>query len=444
MMSSLPPESETEVLIIGGRAAGASLAARLGEHDVPTVVVDRARFPSLPSVPSSAMIYAPGMALLEEQGIDESSYGDDHSKIRRLIVDFDGKFSAGFPVLRTHGRDYAYGVDRSGLDHALWTRAGRHPSVSRHEGTSLVDVLRDRHGTVVGALLRCDGQEHRVYARCVVGADGRFSTVARKVGAEVREDAHAFTSTTHYALWEGVEPVAGDPPHILRVYASGRGAEVLMLPVPGQRIAINTHVRSDRVEVGGDVSTFYRRMLDRFPVVRRRLANARQVSRVVGIKRIGNRYLQTGGPGWVLTGDAVHHKDPIDGQGIYDALALSKLLAHELLQWRAGRQTWDEAVARYEQAMLAETHPMFESTVARLERELHGEPHPIAVHTVIRWMMQDSEYQRRLMAVLARALPPGELMTPRVLVEILGRGVRKDLRRLVDRLRPRRVRSLRS
>ena len=42
-------EPEYEVVIVGGRPAGASLAARLGERGVATLVIDKATFPSEPS-----------------------------------------------------------------------------------------------------------------------------------------------------------------------------------------------------------------------------------------------------------------------------------------------------------------------------------------------------------------------------------------------------------
>ena len=41
--------SDYQVVIIGGRPAGSSLAIRLGRHNIKTLVVDKMTFPSLPA-----------------------------------------------------------------------------------------------------------------------------------------------------------------------------------------------------------------------------------------------------------------------------------------------------------------------------------------------------------------------------------------------------------
>jgi flavin-dependent dehydrogenase len=52
-------EKHYEVIIIGGRVAGASLAIRLGKQGRKVLLIDRATFPSWPSVPSSPMEISP-------------------------------------------------------------------------------------------------------------------------------------------------------------------------------------------------------------------------------------------------------------------------------------------------------------------------------------------------------------------------------------------------
>ena len=69
------------------------------------------------------------------------------------------------------------------------------------------------------------------------------------------------------------------------------------------------------------------------------------------MKRIGNRYLTHGGEGWLLVGDALHHKDPVDGQGIYDALVEAKRLAELLVLERAGELDAAALVNRYGEAI---------------------------------------------------------------------------------------------
>jgi 2-polyprenyl-6-methoxyphenol hydroxylase-like FAD-dependent oxidoreductase len=408
------------------------LAARLGEQGVATLVIDKAEFPSEPSVPSCAVLYPQAMQLLDELGIDERRFGDDSATIRRFIVEMGTHFQAKIPMVEVFGRDYVYGIERSTFDATLWEALDRHASVTARQGMGLVDLLRDDDdGRVVGVIARDrDGHERSIRARCVVGADGRFSTVARKAGARVREDFSDRTSTVHFATWEGVAPIDDDPRATVHVFTTARGTDVLFFPKPQHRVSVCTHVRSDRVHIEGDATAYYLRMLESFPAVARRLAGARRIDDVVGLKRVANRYLDAGGPGWVLVGDALHHKDPVDGQGVYDALLETKILAEELRTWRAGEQGWDELLARYDRRVREGTHGMFMATMERLRRELYNEPPVLVMKTLLRWLLNDEEYQRRFLLFLCRSLPPDRWLTRGVMARAIARGMLGDLRRV--------------
>lgn len=427
-------DSEYEVIIVGGRPAGASLAARLGEQGVATLVIDKAVFPSEPSVPSCAVLYPQAMHLLDELGIDERLFGDDSARIHRFIVEMGSHFQAKIPMVEVFGRNYLYGIERATFDAALWGALGRHASVTTREGMGLVDLLRDDDGRVVGVSARDrDGHERSIRARCVVGADGRFSTVARKAGARIREDFGDRTSTVHFATWEGVAPFDDDPRVTVHIFTTARGTDVLFFPKPQHRVSVCTHVRSDHVHMEGDATAYYLRKLESHPAVARRLAGARRIDDVVGLKRVANRYLDAGGPGWVLVGDALHHKDPVDGQGVYDALLETKILAEELRTWRAGEQGWDELLARYDRRVREGTHSMFMATMERLRRELYEEPPVLVMKTLLRWLLNDEEYQRRFILFLCRSLPPDRWLTRGVIGRAVARGMLGDLRRVFRR-----------
>lgn len=427
-------ESEYEVVIVGGRPAGASLAARLGALGVRTLVVDKATFPSDPSVPSCAVLYPQAMQLLDELGVDQRAFGDESATIRRFVLELDGRFQASIPMVEARGRNYVYGIERSGFDAVLWANLARHPSVTACEGTGLRALVRDDDGRVAGVTVRDhEGHERTIGAGCVVGADGRFSRVAHQAGARVREDFDDRTSTVHFATWEDVAPVDDDPRVTVHVYTTARGTDVLFFPKPGHLQTVCTHIRSDRVHLDGDATAFYLRTIEGLPGVARRLAGARRVDAVVGMKRVANRYRDAGGAGWVLVGDALHHKDPVDGQGIYDALLEAKILAEELHAWRAGEQSWDALLAGYDRRVREGTHAMFMATMERLRRELYEEPPVIVMKTLLRWLLNDAEYQQRFLSFLCRTLPPDGWLTRGVMGRAVARGVLGDLRRAFGR-----------
>lgn len=422
------PAPDYDVVIVGGRPAGATLAMRLGMRGHRVLVVDRASFPSHPSVPSSPALYSSTMAILDELGIPESSYAAAVVKLPYFSFQFDSYFDTLIVVPPMWGRDYVYGLDRPRFDELLWRNVARFPSVSQRSGFGVTELLRDANGGVVGVVgAERDGAPESIRARCVVGADGRFSLVARKANAPVVEEEAKCLSTVYFAEWEGVPSFYEGKPS-LHVHTTGRGLDVPFFDLPDGRTLVNTHQRADRVEIGGDAQAYYLSTLNSLPAVARRLQGAKQLTEVVGVKRIGNGYRQSSGPGWVLVGDAVHYKDPVDGQGIYDAMLGARVLDQALAPWLAGEHDWSRAMASYERELYAATHPMYLETVGRLHRELYEEPPAFVAKTLIRWMMTDRQYQVRFLNYIGRTIPAKGWASGRLVGGAVLRGMWRDLR----------------
>jgi 2-polyprenyl-6-methoxyphenol hydroxylase-like FAD-dependent oxidoreductase len=418
-----------DVIVVGGRPGGASLAARLGSAGLSVLVVDKAEFPSHPEVPSCPIMYSSAVELLDEIGFREPAYASASTRIHKGVVGFEGYFHATIRVPMTRGRDYLYGFDRARFDNALWDHLATVPSVTRRSGFTVHDLLRDDNGRVVGILGGADrANPEQLYANlAVVGADGRHSLIARKAGARVVEEQDQHTSTIHFAEWENLQPATPDGEPALQIVSTGKGRNVLFFPSCEGRVHVATEVRTDRADIGGDPGAYYERQLQSLGTVRTRLAGARQVGPLLGVRRIANRYRDHGGAGWVLVGDAVHHKDPIDGQGIRDALACSRELASLLIDVRDQKLTWDAMLVRYRAALMDATHEMFEATMKRLERDLYSDPPPFMIRTLLRWALNDPEYQRRFLLFLARALPPDQFRTPGLMAAVIARGALRDL-----------------
>jgi hypothetical protein len=121
-----------------------------------------------------------------------------------------------------------------------------------------------------------------------------------------------------------------------------------------------------------------------------------------------------GAPGGARPGGAdLHHKDPVDAQGVYDALVEARQLAETLGAVQAGRLRWEQGLERYRCAVRDETHAMFRATLRRLEREVFQEPPALVIRTVLKWLMEDPEYQRRFLLFLSRAIPRTDGCPPR-------------------------------
>src|SRR5690242_5212180 len=187
-------DAEYDVIIVGGRPAGATLAARLGQAGLRVLLLERGALPSLPAA-SCPAIYAGTLRLLDEIGADEGEYARNTPRFTRWITEVRDDYRTFNRVPRRFGRDYGYAIDRARFDDALWRTAAREPTVTARQHFSVTDLVREGERVVGVRGHEPGGASETIRGRCVVGADGRFSLVARKAGAAtLDEQAHVPTT----------------------------------------------------------------------------------------------------------------------------------------------------------------------------------------------------------------------------------------------------------
>ncbi len=421
-----------DVIIIGGRCAGSSLTLWLADQKLKILLIDRATFPSLPNVPSSPFIYPCTLRLMDELGFKESDYTLPGSKIERFIIEFVNYFHAEMPTSRMLlDRNYCYGLDRNVFDYALWQRATSVAGVTAYEGFSVTEITKDAAGNVQGIVGKTvDGKTEQYTADLVVGADGRFSFAARQLGAKIVEERNDHTTATYHAEWENVEDYSPQSPNAVSLYNTNQNFAVLVIPIATRKYIISTYMKSEAAHFGAQgVEKAYEEGLKRAPQLMKRLQNAKRVTDVVGVRPIENGYREAYGANWALVGDAVHYKDPFDGQGIYDALLETKILAQCIVEWKQRGLSWTDAGAKYQQQMMDATHPMFVQTVKRVQQAIYTKVPGFALKTIVRWVLHDPDYQTEYLQYLSRAIPPADYrIEPPISPKIIMNGMMGDLR----------------
>lgn len=434
-------ETRYDVIVVGGRVAGATLAARLAQYGMRVLLVERAVLPSLPAV-SSPIIYASTMAMLDEIGADEAAYAANTPKITHMHT-VNSLLSGKIRIPLYAGRDYGYAIDRARFDKALWDTACQHPNVTGLMETSVTDILQDETGRVVGVTLKHkDGTTAQAYAHGVVGADGRFSVVARKLNAATYDENTAHPTANYYAYWRGVAPFEEGGSATAAAYEGDGTLGYLVMDSADGQTVVCVEGRSEVLDPpAGSVEPFYLEMLRRNPHVWARLEGAERVTSVRGMRNIGNNYREAGGAGWALVGDAYHQKDPLDGQGIYDAVYTGKVLALALKRWHAGELTWEEAVRVYHEVVRVRTYPMYKTLQDRVFGSFYSGMNTRsvpawasdAVRTVGAWALADEDVNALMGKMLMRQLPP-DLVTVLAAPTLMRAVARGGLNALRQRL----------
>ncbi len=187
----------------------------------------------------------------------------------------------------------------------------------------------------------------------------------------------------------------------------------------------------------GQAEAMYMEMVRKFPAVWRRFEHAERITEVRGMRNIGNLYRQPGGDGWGLVGDAYHQKDPLDGQGIYDAVYTAKVLATCIDDYLSGRKLWAQALIDYDRDARAETYPMYRSTLARVHDSFYpSNPEwftRFSTQTWARWIFEDRLVSEQMGLMLTRQIKPREMLSAPIVIGALLRGPLRDLSRFLDK-----------
>ncbi len=318
-----------DVIVIGARCAGSPAAMLFARKGYRVLLLEKARFPQ--DTLSSHYIHQQGVALLNRWGLldkirDSGCQPIEHQSYEAPGVRIDG-FSLPIDGLRT-----TYAPRRFVLDPILADGAVA-SGVEFREGCAVTDLVFE-DGRVVGVWYTTPGGgEATDRARLVVGADGMRSLVARKAGApNVIE--HPRMTCTYYSYWADV------PAHFELYERPGRWIGVL--PTNDDLTLLMAYFPQDEFSgVRKEVEPAY---LEAFrttaPELYERMRSGRRVEQLYGTGHQENFFRKAFGPGWVLVGDAVNHKDSITARGITEAF----VQAHTLTEFIGERLHDDDAL----------------------------------------------------------------------------------------------------
>ncbi len=413
-----------DVVIVGARCAGASLATLLARSGLEVAVVEQATFPS--STLSSHVFEADALAFLNRLGLSEQIQATGAPLVKRAELRMED-FSVTTELPQRPGDiGGAASIRRQLLDPIL-VRAAEQAGASIQMATKAVGLLSEA-GRVTGIRVEAGGKQKQLRARLVVGADGRNSSIAKFCGAR----KYNVSSNERVVYWGYFEGTAPEPEPTFRFH---RWSERFVIGMPADSGLYQAGVwpeASELEQFGGDHEALFEDYLKRCEPVAEIVAGAQRVGKLQGAVKWEGFFRETSGPGWVLAGDAGHFKDPAPGRGIGDALLQADTLAPAIVRGLDGSgDGMDQAMsdwARWRDREFAE-HYWLANDLGK-----SGPVQPVLVEIVRR--LHKAGKIDDFLDVLNHRAKPSQVVTPPVLLGAVGKmlvrgdgGGRKELLR---------------
>jgi flavin-dependent dehydrogenase len=330
--------SAYDVIVVGGRCAGAPLACLLARRGVKVLLVDSAAFPS--DITHGHFLPRQGPRRLQKWGLLDRIAATCPAVTEQLVDLGD------FPLLSENvvpdGVVWGYGPRRRVLDKILIDAAAESGAEIRERFT--VDEYLFEGDAVTGIRGRSQsGQVAQERARLIVGADGRNSRLARAVSAPVYE-ATPPVACYYFSYWSGAETRA------FELYQRTRERRVIFsFKTSDDLFAVFVGAPTDEfLTLRSDIERHFMSAVDLVPDFAERLRAGRREERFYGAADLPNFYRKPYGDGWALVGDAGCHKDPYMALGIADALRDVDLLAAAITDGFGGKRPLQAALADYE------------------------------------------------------------------------------------------------
>ena len=334
-----------DVAVVGAGPAGAAAALLLAEQGLHVVAIDRAVLPRARIVCGEYLSPEAGR-LLDRLGVLKTVDAARAVPLAGMrITAPDGTTMVG--RYRQVGgwrpyRQHAMGVARVTLDGAFAERLRGAP-IDLREQTRVVDLLVEE-GRVVG--VRAEDRERQplhVRARMVIGADGRASVVAQRLGCRRPHRLRRMALVTYVsglADCRELGEIFVDPPDyaILNPVAADRANLGLVVPL------------AHAAPWSGRLDDFFAARVRQVPHLARRLAGATRVAPIQALGPLAYRVAPPRAGGVLLIGDASGFYDPFTGEGVFTALRSAELAAETVARALRAGDVSVGALAAYERA----------------------------------------------------------------------------------------------
>lgn len=312
------------VAVIGGGPAGSACAALLARKGVDVLLVERSPAPA--EKVCGGFVCPQAFEVLDAMGATPAIEREPHRKVTGMVLASAAghRIEAPFPPGEGKGGSRPHGISlrRPRFDGILQQTAALQ-GAAFWPGTRLTALETNPQGAIL--TLRREGEKSplRVRAELVVGADGRFSAVARQSRLAAPPDERVRAAVHGY--FGGVQGL-GDKGEMHILHA---GAYCALDPMPDGTCNVScvdnleSVLRWRRQEAG--------LLRDRFgqsAILREMFSRAAPAGPPRVLAPLQARTRRPFAERVMLVGDAAGFYDPLTGEGIYAVLKTASLAAH--------------------------------------------------------------------------------------------------------------------
>lgn len=294
-----------DVIIIGASVGGSSAAILYAQRGLRVALVERNSDIDAYKKVCTHHIQPFAVPVLKKLGIFEKLKAAGGQPNAARIWTRYGWFGPG-----AKSKSHGINIRRSVLDPMLRRQAAAMPKVDLMLATSLQELIR-QDGRVTGVKVRTASRETKtLYAKLVVGADGRYSRTAALADLSTRSEEN--NRFIYFAYFRNL-PLTDEAQTLVWylnpdiAYAMANDCGLTLMAVMVHKDKLDTFKQ--------DIAGNFCKMLDQLPDGPD-LANAEQVSGVTGMLNMPNISRQSAAPGLALIGDAALASDPVWGNGM--------------------------------------------------------------------------------------------------------------------------------
>ncbi|HUP75194.1 MAG TPA: NAD(P)/FAD-dependent oxidoreductase [Acidimicrobiales bacterium] len=317
------PDTQTDVVIVGARCAGAATALLLARAGVRVTVLDRSHAGA--DTLSTHALMRTGVLQLHRWGLADDIRRAGVPPVTRTVFRY-GTDETVVTIRPIPGVDALYAPRRTLLDRIL-IEAAQEAGADVHFDTTVTGVERDHAGKVSGVRAHTvNGDAFTVSAPLSVGADGLGSRFSRWVDAPT-ERAGAHAGAVIYAYVGGLDNRGYE-----WFYSPGVAAGVI--PTNGDVSCVFVGMPDARFRQlhRNDIHTAFTTVLPEVSAeLAARVRGGVVLPRLRSYPGIAGYQRRPWGAGWALVGDAACHRDPLSARGISDALRDAELLARAII-----------------------------------------------------------------------------------------------------------------